>query len=449
MRFFSTTLRHFAVLAVSLLLVGQADQSTAQPVTNSPYARNGIGNGLAGANVRSAGMGNMGVAIREDSIPYLVNFLNPASYTSMGFTAFDIGAYASIATLSSATQSEQLNRFNLSYFALGFPVTKWWGGAFGLREYSSMNYSVTDRRQYANSDTSMADIDNIFQGRGGLNQFFVGIAMKPLKNLSLGMNVSYLFGRLNRLQRVEFPASGFYNVRSDNITDVGGFYLDYGVQYTARINARNALVLGGTFAHPMSVRANSMRLSQTYLLSALGNDNVRDTIVFDETKGSSITMPWKYGVGVTWQAGQRWMLGAEFNQQLWSRYRNAAGGSDSLSDSWNVRGGVEYRPIGEALGRSFLGYFKKIHYRIGGHYGMSEYTIRGQQLPEYGMTIGLGLPMARRKAGNEQFIQSMVNLAVEWGQRGTTADRLLLEDYWVIRLGFTLNDRWFIKRKYD
>ncbi|MCF8257964.1 MAG: hypothetical protein K9J06_10430 [Flavobacteriales bacterium] len=434
---------------MSLLLVGQAQGLLAQPVTNSPYARFGIGNQVAGANVRSTGLGNMGVAIREDSIPFVVNFINPASYTSLGFTSFDVGAYASVGTLRSATQQENVNRFNLSYLTLGFPITKWWGGAFGIREYSSTKYSVTDIKQYANSDTSSGDIRYKFEGEGGLNQAFIGIGLKPFKNLSLGINVSYMFGKLNHLQRVEFPASGLLHVRTDNVTDVSGIYLDYGLQYTARINGRHALVAGGTFAHPMKVGASSSRMARTYMLTTVGTDAFRDTVMLEESSGGSITMPWKYGLGLTWKIGGRWMFGAEFNQQLWSQYVNAKGTSDSLSDSWGLRAGAEFKPGGELLGRGFFNYFKRIQYRLGGFYGMSEYTIRGQQLSEYGMTIGFGLPMARRKAGNDLFIQSMVNLSVEWGQRGTITNNLLLEDYWVFRLGFTLNDRWFIKRKYD
>lgn len=449
MRFNFTTCRRSASFAFLILAFGCVASVSAQSVTNSPYARNGIGNGLAGPNVRSAGLGNMGVAIREDSIPFVVNFLNPASYTSLGFTSFDVGAYASIATLSSATQREYVNRFNLSYFTLGFPITKWWGGAFGLREFSSMDYSVTDTQEFANSDTTTSGISNKFQGEGGLNQFFIGIGMRPFKNFSLGMNVSYLFGRLNRLQRLEFDETANFNVRTDYITDVGGFYLDYGLQYTLEANARNTIVFGATFAHPMPVNASTTKMIRTYRLNIYDEEAFRDTVLNEENSGSDITLPWKYGAGITWRLGEKVMLGLEFNQQLWSQYENASGGTDSLSDSWNLRSGVEFRPSGDHLSRGFFRYFTKMHYRLGGYYGMSEYTVRGTQLSEYGITVGLGFPMPRKKAGNDLFIQSMINVAVEWGQRGTTGQNLLLEDYWNFRLGFTLNDRWFIKRKYD
>ncbi|MDP6908926.1 MAG: hypothetical protein QF371_05435, partial [Flavobacteriales bacterium] len=167
-----------------ILLSGWTFLAFAQPANNSPYARYGMGNLNNGANVRSSGLGGLSIAMREDSIPYLVNFLNPASYTSVGFTAFDIGIYANTATISSSTQSETVNRANLSYFAFGLPITKWWGGAFGLREFSNINYSVTDSKV----DTTGAfgfevgeefNYEYKYQGDGGVNQFFIGIALEP------------------------------------------------------------------------------------------------------------------------------------------------------------------------------------------------------------------------------------------------------------------------------
>jgi hypothetical protein len=40
-------------------------------------------------------------------------------------------------------------------------------------------------------------------------------------------------------------------------------------------------------------------------------------------------------------------------------------------------------------------------------------------------------------------------LTLEGGNRGTKKDNLVLEKYIKITLGFTINDRWFIKQKYD
>ncbi|MGB0367826.1 MAG: hypothetical protein ACPGD8_00370 [Flavobacteriales bacterium] len=482
-----------------ILLSGWAFFAYAQPANNSPYARYGLGNLNNGANVRSAGVGGMSVAMREDSIPYLVNFLNPASYTSIGFTAFDIGVYGNVATISTSSTKQTVNKANLSYFAFGFPILRirtrgkidtsitlengkfkrirstnkriFWGGAFGLREFSSINYTASDSLS-GSTNGSFGLTNYKFQGDGGVNQFYIGLGLAPHKNFSIGLNASYLFGRMNRIQRVEFTDENYFNVKSERFTDVGGFYVDYGAQYSLIFNKdtvrskdgtpvrkkdgsfkvrkkQHTLIFGGTFAHPMSVRANSTFFARTYTLTTFGEDLYRDTIVFNETKGGSIQMPWKFGLGLTWKAGEKWLIGAEHTQELWSSFRDADNRNDSLADAWKTAFGVEYKPSVDPSTRGIGAYFGKMHYRLGGYYAMSQYMINGTQLPEYGITLGFGFPLRRTRAGSGKYVQSMVNLAVEWGQRGTTSQSLLLENYWNFKLGFTLNDRWFIKRKYD
>lgn len=479
MKFTYTTLRRPLLSLMFILLSGWTFFSFAQPANNSPYARYGLGNLNNGANVRSAGVGGMSIAMREDSIPFLVNFLNPASYTSIGFTAFDIGLYGNFATISSSTERQDVNRANLSYFAFGFPVLKvrmrtkldsldengkrvWapsmqkrilWGGAFGLREFSSVNYAATDSKI---DDTGYFGGDNEFkyayefQGNGGVNQFFVGMGLSPITNLSIGINASYLFGKINRIQRLEFDEEDYFNVKTERYTDVGGFYVDYGLQYTQNLKGgQDVLTFGSTFAHPMQVRASSTTLGRTYTLTTFGEDLFRDTVLYKKVKNGHITMPWRYGFGLTWKKGEKWLFGVEYSQELWSSYRDVDNKNDSLTDAWKTSVGIEYKPSVAETNRGFGAYLGKMHYRFGGYYGLSQYKINGIQLPEYGITIGFGFPLRRTRAGADKYIQSMINLAVEWGQRGTTDKSLLLENYWNFKLGFTLNDRWFIKRKYE
>ncbi|MDP6908740.1 MAG: hypothetical protein QF371_04500, partial [Flavobacteriales bacterium] len=258
------------------------------------------------------------------------------------------------------------------------------------------------------------------------------------------------FGRMNRIQRVEFDKDNYFNVKTERFTDVGGFYVDYGLQYALGLKGgQHVLTFGSTFAHPMKVRANTSLFVQTYTLSTFGEDIPVDVITDEKIKGTSIKTPWKHGFGLTWKNGDKWLVGVEHSQELWSTYEDAYGKSDSLADAWRTSFGLEYKPSIAHTNRGFWAYFGKMHYRFGGHYAMSQYELNGIQLPEYGITLGFGFPLRRTRAGANKFLQSMINLAIEWGQRGTTDKSLLLENYWNFKLGFTLNDRWFIKRKYD
>ena len=65
----------------------------------------------------------------------------------------------------------------------------------------------------------------------------------------------------------------------------------------------------------------------------------------------------------------------------------------------------------------------------------------GINISEIGLSAGFSMPV--RKAG------SYIHLALEGGRRGTTKNDLIEERYFKMTVGFTINDRWFIKSKYD
>ena len=71
--------------------------------------------------------------------------------------------------------------------------------------------------------------------------------------------------------------------------------------------------------------------------------------------------------------------------------------------------------------------------------------IRVQQssLKNRGITFGVGLPSFRLGPF------SNANLGVTLGSRSTSNPNLVDENYWHVKLGFSLNDVWFIKRKYN
>ena len=57
------------------------------------------------------------------------------------------------------------------------------------------------------------------------------------------------------------------------------------------------------------------------------------------------------------------------------------------------------------------------------------------------MTLGLGLPITGSL--------SNLNLGLEFGKKGTTSNNLVQENYLILNIGFSLNDKWFVKSKYN
>ena len=44
---------------------------------------------------------------------------------------------------------------------------------------------------------------------------------------------------------------------------------------------------------------------------------------------------------------------------------------------------------------------------------------------------------------------SNLNVGFELGTRGINSESLIKENFWALRIGLSLNDLWFIKRKYN
>ena len=62
------------------------------------------------------------------------------------------------------------------------------------------------------------------------------------------------------------------------------------------------------------------------------------------------------------------------------------------------------------------------------------------EIKETGLNFGFGFPLPG---------YSNLNIGLEYGSRGSNNSTMLEEKFWTLRLGFSLNDRWFVKRKYN
>ncbi len=457
------------------IFIALSSVAQAQTGTSSPYSRYGIGDLQTFSHARNAGMGGLSFAVREDSVvPDFINFNNPASYTAMKFTSFDAGIMGSYGNLQNSRNNETVTNASMQYFGFGFPVTKWWGGCFGLKPYSSIGYGMSDSSSV--SDTlsgTEIPVQNSFSGKGGLNQFFIGSSVQPFKNsiarfrssekyktllaekdsakikkierslkaasgLSFGVNSSFLFGTLDRERRLEYNSSSYFDFKQTNSSDLGGLYFNFGAQYSVSFKNNTSLVLGAVFTPNTNIKGSQTILAERYQRIATtdgGYDNIKDTVKYEKSSPGSVTLPMSFGGGIAFKKPGKWQFGVDYLQQSWSKYQ-AFGQTDALSDSRRISGGGEIG-VGkdQVLGRG------KTVLRLGGYYTQTFLQLKSTQLNDYGVTFGVGFPIARKS--------SMLNIAFEIGERGTTANDLIKEQYVNLRMGFTFNDKWFLKRKYD
>ena len=164
-----------------------------------------------------------------------------------------------------------------------------------------------------------------------------------------------------------------------------------------------------------------------------------DTLFNEVAVEGTGQLPAEFTAGVTYERLNKVRLGVEMGLAQWSNYRNDAQSNTDLSNSWQVRVGGEYIP--DYL--SYDSYWERIRYRVGAFYGNDPRSFEGDQLLDYGLSLGFGFPIILPRQRT-----SFVNFTVEAGQFGL--QQALRETYINMTLGFTLNDNtWFFKRKFN
>lgn len=104
-----------------------------------------------------------------------------------------------------------------------------------------------------------------------------------------------------------------------------------------------------------------------------------------------------------------------------------------LDDRYKIAAGMQFTP------RLRGNYFQVMRYRAGAFYNHDYLRVLGNNVREYGASIGLGFPVPSFK--------TLINLGVEWRHRQANPDPLIKEDYICLTLGINFNEMWFFKRK--
>jgi hypothetical protein len=406
----------------------------AQNRIHSPYSRFGIGELQSFNNSRYTAMGGIGYAVRN---PTSVNILNPASYTSFDSLSFvfEGGLFSNFTKLETSSLSQKSNYTSLGYITFGFPINNWWKGSFGLLPYSSVGYNVSESQDIL----YLGKVKNKFEGTGGLNQFYIGQAFKINQNLSLGVNVSYLFGFIDRIQAVYFPDSLYtYNIKDAKSTNIGIFNFNFGLQYTKKVGNGLTMGCGIVFSNAMNAKTTEDQLVYSFSESTSGYEYVHDTSTnySQNDIAGNIHIPMNFGIGFSLEKTNKWLVGADLNWQNWANYTYNDVKDASLTNSMRISVGGEIKPDYYSTK-----YFKRITYRAGFKYTTTNLKINNTQIDEFGISFGLGLPLRKSK--------STFNFGIEYGKRGSLDNDLIKENFTKITIGFSAYDFWFFKRKFD
>ncbi|MDR2084558.1 MAG: hypothetical protein LBP67_06150 [Bacteroidales bacterium] len=397
----------------------------------SPYSNFGFGNMSDVRNPVLKSMGKSGYAYRDHTV---VNSLNPASYTAFDTLSFLFEASFDINTLNLATSNynESNTYVGLGQIQLGFPIWKYIKASVGLIPVSNVGYYVENKLI---DDVTGSQLYQ-FKGTGGTNSFYGGLGFQ-LWDLSLGVNASYLFGNIDKSQALLYSDSAYFvNIKRIEQIAVSSVMFDIGAQYYTKIGKDLFLSLGVAYRPQQNLSSVSSKVAYTYMLNSSGDETLKDTIFVVKNSDVPVCLPQKIGAGVMLKKLNRYKVQANFDWTEWSKYQDISTSKGDLLNSVSASVGFEYAPRSSTAST----YWKWIRYRLGAYYNKGNFSINDSNIHEFGMTFGVGFPIARSF--------SMVNLTLDIGNRGTKANDLIQETYFNFTVGFSLYDTWFYRIKY-
>lgn len=397
--------------------------ANAQSSTNSPYTRYGLGELSDQAFAHNAAMGGIGYALRSSE---QINVMNPASYSAVDSLSFmfDIGMGLKSSNYQENGYKTNAKNASFDYLAMQFRLHPRVGFAVGFTPYSNVGYKFSRTSDIENSDD--VTLTNTFYGDGGLQQIFGGIGFKILDNLSIGANVGYLYGEIDYQTLATLSNGGDQTTTYNNIS-INSYIANFGLQYTQKLSKTDKVTLGLVYGLGHDLKSTETKGIQV-------TDGSSYSELTEETIKDSYGIPSTFGAGLTWQHKQNLTVGADYTLQQFEnvKYDNS---TDFYKNRTRIGAGIEYMP--SLYGRNYL---SRIRYRAGAYYSSSYMKLPEYDGPkEWGVSAGFGLPLHLFQRN------TVLSITGKYVRVLPSVKGMLSENRFVLKLGLTFNEHWFMK----
>jgi len=393
--------------------------SFAQQGTASPYSFYGIGDMKFKGTLENRSMG--GVSVEQDSIH--MNVENPSSYANLKQTTFTIGATYGTSKLKTDEQTAKASRSTFDYLLVGIPMGKF-GAGFGLIPVSSVGYKILNDNSATPGLTSSQ-----YEGKGGVNKVFLGLGYKLKPNWNIGADIQYNFGKIETtsLEAISGVSSSTSEI---NTSRLSGVNFNIGTMYQRKIKEKLNLYTSLNYTFSSKLKSESERIIRV--------SSDPDQVVLPSNT-TNLELPSRLTLGAGIGEARKWLVGTTLAFQ----------GSGEFNNYYNTSEDVRYENYSKyAVGgyyipnyTSFSSYFSRVTYRAGLKYEKIGLVVNNESINDVGMTIGAGFPITGSF--------SNVNFGIEFGKKGTVSSNLIQENYINFSLGFSFNDKWFVKSKFN
>jgi hypothetical protein len=307
--------------------------------------------------------------------------------------------------------------------------------SFGLLPYTSVGYK-TGFSDYQNATAGQGR----FEGSGGVNRAFIAGGYSINKNLSVGIDLSYNFGKITKEAIVitETGAEDGYNNLEINESRLSGFAVKFGATYNKMITKKLELITGVTYSPEINLNSLNNETVSAFKFNANGVPVIRDIEEYN-VNNTKFKLPTKLTFGAGLGVPKKWFAGIDYTNLGTSSLENINFSDTNVTfkNANKIAIGGFYIPKYNSL----TSYLSKVVYRTGFRYENTGMKIQNEDINEFGISFGVGLPVGRKF--------SNINIGFEYGSKGTTKNNLVKEDFFNINLSLSFNDKWFQKRKID
>ena len=401
--------------------------------SSSTYSALGIGEFNYSGLTQNQGMGGLGISYGTG---WQANVVNPALSTRNTIFNFQVAFNYDRNNVDNGTETSLVDGGGLSYIAISLPIQS---GKFttglGLGQVTSVNYRLQVSSEVDNSNLEAI---NFLQGDGGVSEAYLNFGWLIAKNLSIGMQGSYLFGSTIRTNQLVV-----YDTESKEVGDPSEYYerltvsdVGYkaGVHYFFKTSEKTNLHLGAIYQKLGNV--NGTGFAKLAGINQASDPDSDGDLIANDVKGS-VYLPNRYGFGLTFEKMNKFAVGLEGQYQDFSEYRNFF--DDPLNLQATQKVGFGFQIVPDYL--NFDNIFMRSTYRVGIEWMQTPYLLNNTNINDLGINLGTSIPVNNL---------SLMNVAVKVGRRGSLDNGLIRESYVNFTLGFSLNDNsWFYKRVFE
>lgn len=404
-----------------------ATGSYGQDNTGTPYSFYGLGLMPENTGPYTA-MGGVAAAMRDNNN---INYLNPASYTALDSNRFyfQFGITGEFTHVSTHKESANYRVAQNASINMAFRLYQNLYASFGFNEKSDIGYDLL----YSNI---IAGSENVFysqhiQGEGGLNEAYLGLAWR-YKNLSIGLNSSMIFGKIEKRQTLQPQLANSYYVRSSQNIRVSDGLFTGGIQYLFDLSKKSKLTLGTAFNF-----GTGLYSKQEYIAYIVNSGTNSSNIIDNDQnlRRGDITYPFRILSGFNYSYKDRWNIAGDYTFQKMSNFKEF-GKSQGMKDYHQGALGVSWQP--EKMGRFW---WQRNKYMLGTYFVRSSVNLKNKNINTYAFTLGTQMPVFARNS------ELLLGVALDFGIRGTEASGLIQEKFGKVRVNIAFKEGWFIKRK--